>query len=447
MAPLPVPLKERRMARTRIKTPIIKTGEVYSSYQYSPIAGTCTSSTPGPLNTQVKSGLGTVNTLSIQENMTDVIIPEYRKRSGRGEIFNNPMTKFRQEEHIDICSLELNYGIDMLLGCSPAKWVHHRDYRYIWNKGVTSLVPYAPIPDYADDLLTKIDQAVAKAHANIGVDKVLAIAMAAEFGKTVSGLAYILKKVFRIYRSVKRAELRRLAKELSFSELQEIYMNARYNLRPLAHDVAGMIEVFSDVPLPGRQTFRASSVLTDSATDSGSYVWLSNSNFSLISPYTQSTYLDISIRAGVLTQIETVTKAQLLGLDKIIETGWELVHFSFIIDWFLNVSEIIGAWTPNFGFKTLTSWVTVNTLLTQLVTFYSPILWEKTVSGQRIHSSNISFSGGTALNITSTVERKPDPTRPIIPSFDIRLDKWKIIDLAIISKKLFKLKSMSNYRV
>lgn len=435
------------MARTRERTPIIETGEIYSSFQYSVTAGTCASMTPGPLNTQVKSGIGIVNTLSIQESMTDVVIPEFKKRSGRGEIFNNPMSKIRTEEHIDLCSLQFDYGIDALLSCNPVKWVYSRDYRYIWVKRVTSLFPYVSIPDYASDLTSKINQAVAKAHSNIGMDKVLAIAMAAELGKTVSGLAYILKKVYKIYRSVRRAELRKLAKELSFSELQEIYMNARYNLRPLAYDVAGMISVFNDVPLPGRQTFRAASELNDSVTNSGTYVWLSNSNLSLTSPYTCTTYLNVLVRAGVLTQVETVTKAQLLGLDKIIETGWELVPFSFIIDWFLNVSEIIGAWTPNFGFTTLTSWVTVNTLLTQQVAFSSPTLVEKTVNGQRIHSSNISFSGGIATKITNTVERIPDPTRPIIPNFNVSLDEWKIIDLAIISKKLFKLKSMSNYRV
>lgn len=435
------------MARVRIKPPVIETGEVYTSYQYSTTAGTCTSVTPGSLNTQVKKNVAVANTLSIQENMTDVITPEFKKLSGQGQIFNNPMTKFRCEEHVDICSLTLDYGIDMYLACAPAKWVYYRDYRYVWHKSITSLVPYISVESYAEDLQVKIDQAVAKAHSNIGMDKVLAIAMAAELGKTVSGLAYILKKVFKIYRSVKRAELRKLAKELSFSELQEIYMNARYNLRPLAYDVAGMIAVFNDVPLPGRQTFRATTDLLDSSFNSGTYVWLSNSNLDLTSAYTQRVYLDVLVRAGVLTQVETVTQAQLLGLDKLIETGWELVHFSFIIDWFLNVGDIIGAWTPNFGFKTLTSWVTINILLTQQVTLSSPILLEKTVSGQRIHSSNVSFEGGDALCITNTIERKPDPTRPIIPSFDISLDKWKILDLAIISKKLFKLKSMSNYRV
>lgn len=435
------------MTRTRIKPPVYETGEVYTSYQYSTTTGTCTSMTPGPLNTQVKSGVGVVNTLSVEESMTDVITPEFKKLSGQGQIFCNPMTKIRREERNEICSCTLDYGIDMYLACNPAKWVYYRDYRYVWKKSLTSLVPYISVADYADDLQTKIDQAVAKAYSCIGIDKVLAIAMAAELGKTISGLTYILKKVFKIYRYVKRAELRKFAKEISFSELQEVYMNARYNLRPLAYDVAGMIAIFNDVPLPGRQTFRARTDLTSSSSNSGSYVWLSNLNLSLTSTYTTRVYLDVLIRAGVLTQVETVTQTQLLGLDKIIETGWELIPFSFIIDWFLNVGDIIGAWTPKFGFKTLTSWVTTNVLLTQQVTLSSPVLSEKTVNGQRLHSSNISFEGGNALCITNTVKRDPNPARPIIPSFDINLDKWKIIDLAIISKKLFRLKSMSNYRV
>lgn len=54
-------------------------------------------------------------------------------------------------------------------------------------------------------------------------------------------------------------------------------------------------------------------------------------------------------------------------------TAWELVPFSFVIDWFLNVGEVIGANTPTLGRETAYSWLSFkNEIVTDMVTSWYP---------------------------------------------------------------------------
>jgi len=40
-------------------------------------------------------------------------------------------------------------------------------------------------------------------------------------------------------------------------------------------------------------------------------------------------------------------------------TAWELIPFSFVVDWFVNFGDYIQALTPKLGIKGLSSWTTV----------------------------------------------------------------------------------------
>lgn len=432
--------------RDRVKETISRTGEKYSAYQYSATAGTCTTA-PSALPDLVKKYPGISYTLMVNEGMSDIVTPNYKKLSAQGAIVNNPMTKFKDSLISDLYYYNLEYGIEMYLACNPAKWVLSRNYRHAKSIGVSELYPFLELSATTSEIQTEIDKTVSKAFSRIGNDEVLLLGMIKEFGATVTGLAYILKKVYHIYRYTRRAELKKLRKELSFRELQEIYMNARYNLRPLAYDAAGMVRVLQAETKPMRQTFRASSSIEKEVTSQDLFSELNKSNFDLGGQVTRSSFLDIKVRAGVLTQANPANQAQLLGLDSIVETAWDILPFSFIIDWFLNVGDTICAWTPKLGFKKLASWVTIDSLLTQNTTIGNLNLTEKTVNGQRLTNIALNTSSASATRVYRTFERRVNPSIPILPSWDLNLDPMKILDLAIITKKLFKLKNFRGLRV
>lgn len=431
--------------RDRVNGPFSTKAEVYTAYQYS-TAGTCSADAKS-LPALVKTSIGVADTSYYKDSMSDIVTPNFKELSAKGHIINNPMSKFKESIVNDILHYNLEYGVDMYLACVPAKWVYYRNYRYAKAISTTSVGPFLDLSFTEAEIQSEIDKAVTKAHSRIGADEVLLLGMIKEFGSTVTGLIYILKKVYKIYKYTKRAQLRRLRKELSFSELQEIYMNARYNLRPLAYDAAGLIRVFQSEEKPARQTFRASSSLSKETFANSTYVPVNISNLTLSGNISRKTYLDMKVRAGVLTQAQPATRAQLLGLDSIVETAWDILQFSFIIDWFVNVGETISAWTPNLGFKTLASWVTVDTLLTQNTTISPLEITEKTVNGQRLRNPVLEQSIGSATRILHTFERRINPTLPIIPSLNVELDPLKILDLAIITKKIFNLKNFRGLRV
>jgi hypothetical protein len=66
---------------------------------------------------------------------------------------------------------------------------------------------------------------------------------------------------------------------------------------------------------------------------------------------------DVSVRTGILYELD---HRDVFGLSfkEIPITAWELVPYSFVIDWFVNAGDYIQAVTPKLGVKVLGSWST-----------------------------------------------------------------------------------------
>lgn len=429
--------------RTRSRTPISKVSNwLYKGFGHTTI-GSCSTS-PGPCTRYISafSGAGSLVTLEQTDVMTDVVTKDFEKLRAEGKIINNPMSKaFTRIERQPVL-FDWHYYLDRL-GCTPTRHYEWGDYKSSGTMAVSSMIEeFIPSVTFSDQIENEIDKAVSKSFAIVGNEQLLLLGMLKEMGSTVAGLTYIMLKVYRIYKAIRKAQLRQLKKELSLSELEDIYMNARYNLRPLYYDAKGLINVLTYEDLPGRQTFRASSIYEDSVNDMVK-------GYIHIDPYvkfgiTFYRSLDIKskVRAGVLTQAQQANLSQLLGLDKIVETAWDLLPFSFIIDWFVNVGDTLCAWTPKIGFHVLASWVTVNTTVTK-VTSAGGSLYEYSDASGYFHrfAPTYSFNGGRCELLSRTFERIPNRERPLLPSLDVNLDFLKLLDLAIITKKLRKLRT------
>lgn len=430
--------------RTRSRTPIVEVSDwVYKGFGHT-TAGSCTTP-PGPCTRYISafSGAGSLVTLEQSDVMTDVVTQDFEKLRAEGKIINNPMSKAFIRIERQPVSFDWHYYFDRW-GCSPARHYEWGDYKSTGTKAVSSMIEeFIPTASFSDKIENEIDKAVSKSFAIIGNEQLLFLGMLKEMSATVAGLTYIVRKAYRIYKAVRKAKLRQLKKELSLSELEDIYMNARYNLRPLYYDAKGLINVLTYEDMPGRQTFRASSIYEDSVNDTvDSYIH--------IDPYVKfgitfhrSLKIKSKVRAGVLTQAQQTNLSQLLGLDKIIETAWDLLPFSFIIDWFVNVGDTLCAWTPKVGFHVLTSWVTVDTTVTK-ATSAKGSLYEYFDKNGYFHrfAPTYSFSGGKCNFLSRTFERIPNRERPLLPSLDVNLDLLKLLDLAIITKKLRKTRTL-----
>jgi len=368
--------------------------------------------------------------------MDDIVTPNFTKIQKTGGIVNNPMSSissviterpitFDCHQRFYLPSTGSTLSLDRFIGTRPVT-----DYA----AGYPLLVPVA-----GETVASLSNKAITQAFADIGNDKMLGLATLAEANQSVQGLLWLLRKAAKIAKSVKKMQLKQLKREITWKELQEVYMNARYNLRPLAYDIEAIIDIIENgIEKPERQTFRGFATDVQSVTEETSQVVFNPWGLAFPIGIKKVSTRTTTARAGVLTQAGRNTMVQTMGLDKIVETAWDLTPYSFILDWFANVGQTISSWTPVAGFKTLTSWVVTNETTTQSVkclglgTYDSPFI--RGTGLVEDLGSSISEADYFASTVTKT--RIPNYQRPIFPSFDINLDPLKLLDLAIIGKNI-----------
>jgi hypothetical protein len=264
----------------------------------------------------------------------------------------------------------------------------------------------------------------------------------AELNKTLGGLVDLFKLVKQIFERLNRRVGRaRRQGTPSRKQLAELYMQARYNLRPLYYDCIGLLNALNLGEMPKRQTFRAhKSEFLTSSEDLDVEFFNINNYVKLTADIARSVQTQIEVRAGVLVQVDNVTLFNVLGLDSIVASAWDLVTLSFVFDWFINIGDLLMAWTPNLGLTPLASWTTVETTSILKTTLYGHTL---TTQNQALQVSGASSSVSPAIcaKVIKEKVRDPEPELPVLPSIRLNLDPLKLIDLGLILKGMKPLRN------
>lgn len=403
----------------------------------------------------------------VEESMTDVVTPDFHKLRDRGYIINNPMTKTTVKRTYPLLEGDSWVQRDIRTQCDGSwTWITSL---YMEKHGVKYLPGdnlenegglFVDAPDIDSDISNAKALAINEAWANIDATELQALVSAMESGKTLNGILDTVRRVNKFLRNVKRLQLKELSKlgltakdrartlrsakkswnsikeEFSLSALCDRYMELRYGWRPLYYDIRGMMNALEAEFTHVRQTFRGYETVSGSVTgDPITEKWGSQSwaYFNLIGYPT--TTVTASIRAGVLCEVD-LSQMDPWGLTKIPESAFELMPYSFVLDWFFNFSDTIAAWTPDVGFSPLASWVSVKKTTTQSlqVSSHEDVFDDNTSSV--INSGALVFSPVTYQKVTESLTREPDPARAILPRLKLRLNTAKLIDLAIMAKNL-----------
>jgi hypothetical protein len=291
---------------------------------------------------------------------------------------------------------------------------------------------YPATPEIDDDC---INRAITEAWSRVSLNDAEILVQIAESKKTVFGLISIFKKALRIFKHVTNIQLGRLAKDFSPAELKELYMEARYALRPLMYDAIGTVKALKGLELESnRKTFRGFEMATASDSSTDVLLYQSGTNYQIRG--NQIATRSLECRSGVLTAIEMLDVPLLQwGVTELPQSIWELIPFSFIVDWFFNIGKLIASWSPKFGFKTLASWYVV----TDTTTLASTAVPEMCVPLWSYNYENWYRRGGTYSKVIVRKYRVPNPERPSLPSFDLNIDWLKSLDLGIILTQFSKL--------
>lgn len=357
-------------------------------------------------------------------SMDDNVIPNFHKRSANGEIFNNPMSK----THTIVDRPPGYFSWNLV----RSDGTYYETEQALYD-GVRTNPENFDFSSCFDETAIK-NIAVTQAWANVDNSKTMLLASLGELDSTIKGLVSILWRAFRIIRAVRRLDLKYLKKEITPKELADRYMEARYSLRPLVYDVKQTLDALNPENRIGRQTFRGACTRSEKL-EWTEYIDEPNGSFKWKNDYT--VFASITARAGVLTDVTSVSSLSVWGVDHIVESIWELIPFSFIVDWFLNIGSLIASWTPEANVNHLTSWVVVKKIATS--TLHRTAIDLSTKRRNDGWSGNVSGNFGGTL-VEEYVTRDPNPSRPFLPSINVRLDPLKLLDLGIILKNLRKVR-------
>lgn len=358
--------------------------------------------------------------------MTDTVTPHFYKLQRQGYIINNPYDKVTSVETITANPL---YQYQVLKS--------GMSYDGFWYNGPATLSSFVSSSQYLPppssvNVSTLIDEAVTDAWAKVDVSEIASLATLAEGRETIDSLVSIFRRLVKVTRAVRKLNLQALAKEIKPRELSKRYLEARYAIRPMYYDAKGVLAAYNAKNKPNdRQTFRGRASQTDSTVAGSQKLWGSSQSELWCH---RSTSYAVEARAGVLAKIEDISRASIWGLDQPIEAVWEIIPFSFIIDWFFNVGKVISSWTPNTGLRELASWCVVNetTFQSIIVDEFRPI-WPTS----DIFAKEASYSGERSKTIVHKY-RLVKPTRAVLPHFKLRLDAAKLLDLALIARQCLR---------
>lgn len=440
-------------ARHREET-VQDTDQAYDVRSYYSNNGGCASDASYPNTSWGTTGLYAVGTARIaygHREMDDWVTDGFYALRRAGKIINTDMVKTIITESIPNFNVDIHYDVNSL-GCTPQRMFNYIKVRATGSDNIGRSFPTNLFLDDTIDTETLSEVALTKAWANISTHQMLGLATLKEAGASLSGLRYLFTKVYKIAKAVRKAELKTLRRELSRRELMEIYMNARYNIRPLLYDANALVNIINDkVKKDERHTFRAKKETAQNSSDvvfKDNYFLHPSQYVKVRQNLSRTCSTDVTVRAGVLTSVKPVSDAQLFGLNALFETAWDLTPYSFILDWFINVGDTLKSWVPVIGVTPLASWTVVTTTKTQTSTIVNPTVVRNDGGGYYFPDGGTysTGTGTTAFRVTTTVQRVPNPDRSLIPNISLNLDFLKLLDLGIIASNFKSLKA-SKYRL
>lgn len=412
------------------------------SYTRSSAYGSCTN--PTGLTNPVVVNSGTVITKARTAVMHDFVTPQWNRLRDSGVIINNPYDRTETITTKTVASMHYDrrYSASQTMCSGQLVWwvvnagnVYDGTVSPEWFMGSN---PLLAAPSVSTSSLQDI--ALTRAHSNVGSGEAQSLVIMAEAEKTIKSIVDILKRAVKIGLALRRLDMTALAREVSCKQLANRWMEARYAIRPLVYDMIGVAKALTKSYGAGhRVTYRSSESDSSTVSQNGVVVTPWGSAAEGRGYLNKFSRTDVTARAGVLVAIDEVHSATVWGLDHPIEAIWELIPFSFVVDWFFNVGQTLASWTPEAGVRELASWVVTSVVTTQRVDLVGTDSGNGTWTGNgHIMANTFTASGASWEVVSTTKSRTPSPLKAVSPTFKVRLDAAKLLDLVIMGRRIFR---------
>lgn len=372
--------------RSRVTGPVVgpslNCSVVFASTAYTWVASSktwkITSSNAG--NLTGVSGMSTYD----YGMMNDIVTPGYKYLSENGAIICNDLSMSREQR---------KWIVPLSCVCSGL-WRAPKSKQFMWsysgvpsatalglqysngmpnmlNLSSTGPVVNADIDAEARWTLAEAFQAMSRSPINVWVST-------GEFAESYRTFLGIYQKIdalcdFRKKENARKLiqkwhQRRRAGQVLKWKDLQlcsNHWLEMRYGLRPLIRELLAALKLLDRVYNKTRRRFVSNRLIR---CEPLSQVQQRNAvNMLSIAPQeigysVQAIWeREFSISAGVLAQpkFNENNLSTLIGLGSIVQGAWDLVPYSFVINWFVNVSATLSAWAPSLLVEPKASWYVV----------------------------------------------------------------------------------------
>lgn len=209
------------------------------------------------------------------------------------------------------------------------------------------------------------------------------------------------------------------------TDLANAYLSVRYGLLPLVHDLESACKSLLRIYRP-RYTARG----IDKVSGSQTIVTNWNTGKGYI-PITQVVTRNYTNRVGIMYESDPVSRLLAgLGLTRPLSTAWELLPWSFVADWVVDIGSYLDAIQPDGAYRNLSAWVST---VDELIISCSSGAFVRTV--QDATNESTSFSLTEASNrVEVTKSRSPwVPSIPNRPSLGSGLNLIRSVDAAALT--------------
>jgi hypothetical protein len=290
------------------------------------------------------------------KSIHDVPHPGFRNRVKQGEIIMGDMAIMEQvyttSDHAFVYCPHPEWGVSTIEGPLAA-----------WCGDVS------PTP-FNDRILLVRQDVINACFAKMNQSPLMAGEFASGFTQTLSMLRRPFRSAIELVSEIGKSRARRLAlkRTLTWTKAtMQAWLEYRYGWKPLIMDC--------DTAIVEAQKLRAKHEFVRSVARAGrtvthkeskNYLLTGLGSWTTLSSYGTAEFSgECSVTAGVIYEVNTprstaervVTSLGLLPKD-VPATVWEIIPFSFVVDWFAGVGNWISANVPNPNVRVLGSWCT-----------------------------------------------------------------------------------------